>query len=635
MIAQTIHRTIRTAALLLLLLAWPALVRAEAQPITLDAPGVVFSGQPVTVTATGERPLLDGAVLRMDGRTLAATDTDAQTASYRDIRLADSGPRRLVLVSAEGAVLAAAEVSVIPGWASVVPPFVAIAFALIFRSVLPALFVGIWCGAWLAAGLSLGGLWRGFMASFDTHLVAAMADADRIKIILFTMMMGGMIGILSKNGGMQGIVAAVTGIARTPRRGQLTTAGLGLAIFFDDIANTLLIGKTMQPVTDRLRISREKLAYLVDSTAAPIASIAFATTWIGYQVSVIDATVGGMADFDQPAYALFLASLPHAYYPLLTLFLVFAIAASGRDFGPMLTAERRARLGHRPATPGTADAPDPTRPQPRMINAVVPIATLIVTLIATLYATGSGDSFRQIIGSADSFQALLAASFLGVAVAGALTLAQRLLSLEALIDAWFDGVMTTFLAMIILVLAWTLSDLTQTLHTADFLIAALGDRLAPGLLPAITFVLAALVAFTTGTSWGTMGILMPLVLPLAWGVLDISGLTDPAHMHILYGAVAAVLAGATFGDHCSPISDTTVLSSAASGCNHIEHVRTQLPYALTTGIVATVVCAIPVGYGAPWWLCLLLGAAVIWLGLTRFGKRSDAVRTPSEPAGER
>ena len=154
-----IGQAIRTAALLLLLLAWPTPATAEAQPVTLDAPGVVFSGQPVTVTATGQPALLDGAVLRIDGRTLDATDVDAQTASYRDVRLADSGPRRLVLMSAEGAVLAAVEVSVIPGWASVVPPFVAIAFALIFRSVLPALFVGIWCGAWLAAGLSLGGLW--------------------------------------------------------------------------------------------------------------------------------------------------------------------------------------------------------------------------------------------------------------------------------------------------------------------------------------------------------------------------------------------------------------------------------------------------------------------------------------------
>ena len=177
-----------------------------------------------------------------------------------------------------------------PGWWTLLPPIVAIAIALIFRSVIPALLIGIWCGVFILNGPGLTSIWTSLLDSFDTHLVNAIADADRIRVLLFTMMLGGMIGILGKNGGMRGIVARTTRFASNAVRGQLVTAGLGLVIFFDDIANTLLIGKTMRPVTDRLRISREKLAYLVDSTAAPIAGIAVASTWVGYEVSVIGST---------------------------------------------------------------------------------------------------------------------------------------------------------------------------------------------------------------------------------------------------------------------------------------------------------------------------------------------------------
>jgi len=522
-----------------------------------------------------------------------------------------------------------------PGWWTLLPPIVAIAIALIFRSVIPALFIGIWCGVFILNGPGLTSIWTAFLDSFDTHLVNAIADADRIRVLLFTMMLGGMIGILGRNGGMRGIVAWTTRFASNAVRGQLVTASLGLVIFFDDIANTLLIGKTMRPVTDRLRISREKLAYLVDSTAAPIAGVAVASTWVGYEVSVIGSTAEGIAGLDTAPYLIFLASIPYSFYSIIALFMVFSIACFARDFGPMYQAEiaaRRNQLAVPPADaePDSIDVEDSTNP----LTAIVPILAVVSTLFAGLLLTGSGDSIQEILGSADSFLALMWASLLGVGCAVAVTLAMRILTLHQTIDAWIEGVGTTLIAVIVLTLAWTLTDIVQSLNTAEYIIGISSDRLPLFLLPSVSFVLGGIVAFTTGTSWGTMGILMPLMLPLSWSLLTGSdgGMAD--QMHIFHGSVAGVLAGAIWGDHCSPISDTTVLSSLASECDHIEHVRTQLPYAMTAGLCALLLCTLPVGFGVPWWLCLIVSFAVVLGVLKMLGRSTEGELSQAVPAGD-
>ena len=447
--------------------------------------------------------------------------------------------------------------------------------------------------------------------------MAAIADSDRVRVLLFTMMLGGLIGIIAQNGGIRRFVEHVTRYASTARRGQLATAVLGLAIFFDDIANTLLIGKTMRPVADWLRISREKLAYLVDSTAAPIAGIAFASTWVGYEVSVIESTVAGIADLDTPAYLIFLDAIPYSFYSILTLFMVFAVAWTGRDFGPMADAERRAKTN----ALQEAEATDEPSVQGNAADALVPLAVVVVTLFTSLLVTGSGDSFREVIGSADSYAALLWASLLGVLSACLITAWRGILSLDAIMDAWMEGVKSTVYAVVILVLSWTLADVVKTLDTATFIIDSTRNALPLFLLPALSFLLGGVVAFSTGTSWGTMGVLMPLMLPLAWTLLTDQGAGGQVmELYIFHGAVAGVLAGAIWGDHCSPISDTTVLSSLATECEHIEHVRTQLPYAMTSGGCALLLCAVPVGLGVPWWLCLLASAAVILFVLRWLGK---------------
>ncbi len=512
-----------------------------------------------------------------------------------------------------------------PGWWTLLPPVVAIVIAVVFRSVIPALFIGIWCGASILNGWGLTSIWTAFLQSFDTHLVDAIADADRVRVLLFTMMLGGMIGILGRNGGMRGIVARTTRFASNAVRGQLVTASLGLVVFFDDIANTLLIGKTMRPVTDRLRISREKLAYLVDSTAAPIAGIAVASTWVGYEVSVIGATAAGIAGLDTAPYLIFLASIPYSFYSIIALFMVFAVAWSARDFGPMYHAEIAAWRKPMTAPPVEAE-PDSSglKDSTGALNAVVPILAVVSTLFAGLLITGSGESIQEILGSADSFLALMWASLLGVGCAMAITVGRRILTLTQTIDAWFEGVRTTLIAVIVLTLSWTLADIVQSLNTAEYIIGISSERLPLFLLPSVSFVLGGIVAFTTGTSWGTMGILMPLMLPLSWSLLTGSADgTMPEQMHIFHGSVAGVLAGAIWGDHCSPISDTTVLSSLASDCDHIEHVRTQLPYAMTAGICALFLCTLPVGLGVPWWLCLITSFAVVAGVLKVLGKSTE------------
>jgi len=244
--------------------------------------------------------------------------------------------------------------------------------------------------------------------------------------------------------------------------------------------------------------------------------------------------------------------------------------------------------------------------------------------MVSLFVLGEGDTLVSILETTSPYQAMMYSSFVGVLVAATMSIGQRILSVHETVDAWYGGLRATLFGMIILVLAWSLSDLTATLNTASYLVTLLADSLPVALIPAIVFILAAITAFTTGTSWGTMAILMPLVIPLSWAVMGVNGIADVGGMHILYSSVACCLAGAVWGDHCSPISDTTVLSSVASGCDHIEHVRTQLPYALLVGVVALALGTIPGGFGMPPWISIVLGIGVLWGILKFFGRKTLA-----------
>jgi len=515
------------------------------------------------------------------------------------------------------------------GWISILPPLVAIGLALLLRQVIPALFLGIWIGAWAIADFSLHGVGTATLRVVDTYILQALAEPDHASVMLFTLLVGGMVGVISKNGGMLGIVESIVVFASSARRAMVSTVGLGLAIFFDDYANTLVVGNTMRPITDRMRVSREKLAYLVDSTAAPIACIALVTTWVGYEVGLIRDAISGIEGLELNAYMVFLNSIAYSFYPVLALVLVFSVVITGRDIGPMRAAEQRARKDGIVAPPTTATSltssdmneveADEQAPK-RAINAIVPILTLIAGVVGGMAATGQGENLREIVGSADPYKSLIWGSLLGCLMAIALSVSQRILSLSQSVAAWFSGARSMMYAIFILVLAWGLSGVTEQLGTAAYLVSQLSDYVHPGLMPAMVFVLAAGTAFATGSSWGTMGILLPLMVPLTWALLTAAGLGDAGHLSVLYATVAAVMGGAVWGDHCSPISDTTILSSMASQCDHVEHVRTQLPYALLAGGAALVIGAIPAGFGVPWWVCMPVAAVILVVILRVFGK---------------
>ncbi len=603
-------------------LALAPCLAAHAATATLQAPKVVLTHIPFSVTANA---VADGTVpqLRVGDEVVAMQHQPDGSWKADALSIADRDAT-LTLLDGNQA-LASTGMNVLPGWLSLTPPVVAIALAFITRSVIPSLFFGIWMGAWLVAGPGLKTVFSSLLASFSTYTLGAAITADHMAIMLFTFMIGGMVGIISRNGGMNGIVNRILGWAHDARRGQAAIASLGMFVFFDDYANTLVVGNTSRPVADKLRISREKLAYLVDSTAAPVATVAVVTTWIGFQVGVIDQALAITPQISESAYGIFLNSIPYSFYPLLAIAFVYMVALSGRDFGPMLSAERRVRNAGRDHTRAIGhvhnDADDSKALEPdegiecRAINAVLPVIVLVLGVIGGILHTGEGDTIQDILGSANSYDALMWASLLAVLTAAVLSLVQGLLSMEEVVQAWYLGVRYMLLGLIVLVLAWALADVTGVLNTANYLVSLLGDSVSPGWVPILVFLISGAVAFATGSSWGAMGILMPLVLPLTAAVLSAEGTLDAERMYVLYTTVACVLAGAVWADHCSPISDTTVLTSLATGCDHMDHVRTQMPYALVVGGVSMLLGVLPSGFGFPWWLSLVGGAGALWFVL--------------------
>jgi len=552
----------------------------------------------------------------------------------------------------------------IPLWVSILPPLIAIFFALLFREVIISLFAGVVIGAWAFFGFSFFGLFRAILKSVEFFILETFTDSGHAAVIIFSMLIGGMVAIISRNGGMLGVVNWVSRYANSARNAQLVTWFMGIAIFFDDYANTLIVGNTFRPVTDKFKISREKLAYIVDSTAAPIAAIALVTTWIGAELGYIKDAID-ITGLDASEYLLFLQSLKYSYYPVLTILFIFMLIWMNRDFSSMFKAEHRARTtGKVTRDDGImkelSENLDPDKGIPNYaFNAVIPVAVVIGMTILGLVITGMNslhgdiisaggvlnsfawkeiwanlhflfnagshpDFFMKIgklIGSADSYTALLWASASGVSVAIFLSLLTKTLSMENSMNAMLSGFKTMLPTMLILILAWSLAKTTDVLHTADFLIAALSDNLQAQWMPLITFVLAGLISFSTGSSWSTMAILYPLALPLTWNLGLGNGMEEAALMPIFHNVIAVVLAGSVLGDHCSPISDTTVLSSLASSCDHIDHVRTQLPYALTVGMVSVLMGGVIFAiFPLPWYLNYIIGAIILFVVIRVYGK---------------
>ncbi len=628
------------------ILALTAFTPALSQGQTLgDVPDVVLRGVPFEIAVEGASSgPVTASVATANGDVLSTTQVPAAgEAALRDIRLSSSSelPLRITL----GSETVEMSPTVISGWFSILPPVVAIILALLFREVVTALFIGVWLGALAVAGFNpLGATGR----MVDQFIVPAVADSDHASIMVFTLFLGAMVGLISRNGGTRGIVDALAPLASTPRRGKLATWGAGLAIFFDDYANTLIVGNTMRPITDRLKISREKLAYLVDSTAAPVAALVPVSTWVGYEISLIgdgfaiaaEQNPASAAALDVNSFAIFIDSIPYLFYPLLALLLVFATSLTGRDFGPMAVAEARAARGDGLFRPGAnlavdteSDEMNPKDGAPRLWwNAALPVLTVVIVVLVGLYTSGvrnapPGAALRDIFGEGESYNALLWGSLGGALVAMFLSLGQRILTLDECIEAAVGGFKAMMLAMIILVLAWSMGAVTEAIGTSSFLALLLSDRVAIELIPVIVFMTSGAMAFATGTSWGTMAIMLPVVIPLTVALGGAEVLPGAASEAILLGGVASVLAGAIFGDHCSPISDTTVLSSTASACDHVDHVKTQLPYALLVGVVGMLLGNIGTAYGLNPWIALLIGGVIVVAALRVLGRPVERAET--------
>ncbi len=565
----------------------------------------------------------------------------------------------------------------IPMWLSIIPPLVAIFLALLFKEVIVSLFAGVWVGAFIAGGMRLGSVYYTLLSLFDVverYVIQALADTGHLSIIVFSMLIGGMVAIISRNGGMAGVVLAFSRYARSPRSAQFITWVLGVAIFFDDYANTLIVGNTMRSVTDKFKISREKLAYIVDSTAAPVASVAFITTWIGAELGYIDdgllqiqAQMGD--DLGLTPYGVFLSSLKYSFYPVLTLAFILMLIYTKRDFGGMYRAERRAR--ETGAVFGTRSAAeeedmenlDPVAGAPlKWYNAAIPVGLVILVTLYGLIDTGLASTYAELaaagvapgsqgwgavwgamgklpeleggfflkvgklIGNSDSYVALLWASLSGVIAAILLTVGGRIMKLADAVSTMVTGFKAMLPAILILTMAWSLAATTEELHTATFLTSTLQDSINPYLMPVIIFILAAVISFSTGSSWSTMAILYPIAIPTTWAICSAQGIDEAHSLELLFNVISVTLAASVLGDHCSPISDTTILSSLASDCNHIDHVRTQLPYALTVGSVALTAGWLSTFLGGGWGICLLLlgiGLAILFGVVWKFGKPVD------------
>lgn len=552
----------------------------------------------------------------------------------------------------DGSAVAGSELEVVQPWSppdrgSVFPPLVAVALAVLLRRPLIALFAGVLAGAILvryaaAAGLasSVGG---GFLDVFTEYFYDQVVDQDRALTIGFVFFMLAMVGVMTRSGGVQGLMDAIARRAKSARGTQTATWLMGLAIFFDDYANTILVGSTMRPLSDRFRIAREKLSYIVDSTAAPVAGLSVFSTWIAFEVSTFNAHLPAAGLTVADGYEVFFRSLPYSFYCILTIVFVGFVVLSRRDFGPMLDAERRAR--HRGlvlregATPMVSESATAMEPapgvRPQAWRALAPLLTFLgMTLFDILRRGGafaadadllSIEGFTEVLYGGSGFWPLFYGSLAGFAVAciGAASAGLR----SDIARASWTTVRAMGVAFAILYLAWMIGAVCGDLGTAPYLTSLVGDALDPLILPSLLFVLAGVVAFATGSSWSTMSILLPLVVGLAYNLGLGAGLgpTGPESGQMLMViSISAVLSGAIFGDHCSPISDTTVMSSIASASDHIDHVRTQAPYAVLTMVAAVLFGYLPCTYFQlnPW-LCSLLGILFLAGFLFLVGRVAD------------
>ncbi len=542
------------------------------------------------------------------------------------------------------------------GILTLMPPILAIILAFATRNVILSLFIGIYSGAFLLGVQNkgiIGGIIDGFQ-DITSRIINSMADSWNAGIILQVLAIGGLIALISKMGGARAVAEALAKRAKSPVSAQIITWLMGIFIFFDDYANALIVGPIMRPITDKMNISRERLAFIIDATAAPIAGLALISTWIGYEISVIKDGYAMIGMENVNAYSIFVETIPYRFYNILMLAFVVISSYLTRDFGPMLKAEKNARLNgvDQSVVSGNFSSDDHiSAPKDGIVysvsNALIPIGILIAASFVGFYYNGLGAlegdtlvavnaaplslyAIRETFGASDASVVLFQAALFASIVAIAMALSKKIMSLGEALETWVNGMKPLMITCVILLLAWSLSSVIKDLGTSTYLVSLLSDTIPRQALPGIIFVMASFIAFATGTSYGTMGILMPLCIPLANAIGLSGGLAEGDLHSFTVASIGAVLTGAIFGDHCSPISDTTIMSSMGAGCDHLEHVRTQLIYSLAVAAISLVFGYLPAGLGIPIGFILPVSLIVTFLLVRFIGKPVDEIVTEAE-----
>ena len=514
------------------------------------------------------------------------------------------------------ACLAPSQGSQEPAWFSIIPPLLAIVLAFLTHHVMVSLGVAILVGGLLTqvpqAPLSAAAWLEGFKTA-GIHITNTIGNKGNLQILAFIPPIFMMIEVLIASGGFRGIIVWLLRWVKGGKSAQLATALMGVLCFIDDYTSAIVVGSMMQPITDRFRISRQKLAFIVDATSAPIAGLAVVSTWIAYEVGLLS-QVADKLGIDKSGYSMFFDALSFRFYCWLMIAFVFSHIIMGRDFGPMKAAEESAK---------TQDCENSQLPTlggaGRAVNALAPLAGLILFHVTGLWIDGGGPArlreggslasliyWREVIGAAENTRLILdCAALFGLVLAllfSQLTPAKAAgpLRMPVIMGCFKRGAGRALLPFVILVLAWSLKNCCDKLETGEYLTTILAGRVSPHMFPPILFLVACATSFATGTSYGTMAILLPTGIPVAFALDgNAYGLTTMI-------SVGAVLDGAIFGDHCSPISDTTIMSAVASSCDLMEHVRTQLPYSLLVAGLVLVFAYLPSSLGlAPGWSFVL------------------------------
>ncbi len=573
---------------------------------------------------------LEDGGLRLDG------STDGERTAL-EVRLDGSG--ELILIDPAGAEHSRARVG---DRSSLLAPLLAILLAFLTRNTLLSLGLGILLGAFLLlpAGQSFLEAFR--ILFVDIFWIHVVQDSFKAYILGFVFLLSATVAVITRMGGIHGMVQALMRYAGSSRGAQAVAYFLGMGIFFDDYANTIVVGNSAGPLFDRVKVSRAKLSYIVDSTAAPVAGVAVLSTWVAYQISTYAPQLPAIGMQPEQGYAVFLETIPFRFYCLFALLTVGLTIFLRREIGPMVATEVAARRGQSDLLDAKAGswtrverAPGTTA---RWENGVLPLLFLLGVTGWRLYALGAaavepeqaaalraegfGAWIRTVLSETDSSRAIFDGSAAALAVAALLALGRRQLGAGELVRTTAKGLGALLKdAILVLVLAWSIGAICTRLDTAGYLVAVFSSLLDPAWLPSILFLAACFVAFATGSSWTTMAILQPNVVLLADRLGEGSALGSHG---LLVLSIGAVLEGAIFGDHCSPISDTTILSSAASRVRHIDHVRTQAPYALMCAGVAVLIGYLPVSFfGLSPWLALATGALALVLLLLGLGRNPD------------